>query len=55
MAANDNFDEGLTSEEDLIRHYFRQGFQYQEMLEKLRKFRDTQMSIATLKRRIKSY
>lgn len=53
MAENSNH--RSTSEEALIRSYFSQGFQYNEILEVLRKCHDIQMSISTLKRRINSY
>jgi hypothetical protein len=65
MAANDigfeeeyeNSDEtnDLTDEEEIIRFYFHRGFHYEEILNFLQKFHDKEMSLSTLKRRIKKY
>ena len=43
------------SEEDLIRYYFLRGFQYGEIKDFLSEYHEKEMSISTLKRRIKSY
>ena len=43
------------SEEDLIRYYFLRGFQYGEIKNFLSEYHEKEMSISTLKRRIKSY
>ena len=63
MAANntefedeyENNDETLTDEKEIIRFYFYRGFHYEEILNFLRKFHDHEMSLSTLKRRIKRY
>ena len=65
MAANDigfeeeyeNSDEtnDLTDEEEIIHFYFYRGFHYEEILNFLQKFHDKEMSLSTLKRRIKKY
>ena len=65
MAANnigfeeeyENSDEtnDLTDEEEIIRFYFHRGFHYEEILNFLQKFHDKEMSLSTLKRRIKKY
>ena len=45
----------VSQEEELIRSYFYGGFKYDEIREFLEKNHDINMSIATLKRRVKAY
>ena len=42
------------NEEGLIRHYFFRGFEYEEIRVLLMKHHDIEMSLSTLKRRIKA-
>ena len=50
---NENNDD-LTNEEDIIRFYFYRGFNYEEILKFFQKY-DKEMSLSTLKRRIRDY
>jgi hypothetical protein len=45
----------LTDEEEIVRFYFHRGFRYEEILNFLQKFHDKEMSLSTLKCRIKKY
>lgn len=53
--ADNPVDEEQFDEEDIIRYYFFRGFSYEEIRSFLQKNHATEMSISTLKRRIKSY
>ena len=44
-----------SSEEEIIRYYFLKGFQYKEILNFIRKYHGKQISMSTLKRRIKHF
>ena len=48
-------DRDAVDEEDAIRDYFKKGLTYDEMLAFWDKYHGIEMSIATLKRRIKEY
>ena len=48
-------DRDVLDEEDAIRDYFKKGLTYDEMLAFLDKHHGIEMSIATLKQRIKEY
>ena len=52
-AMNDEHWETPDDEEGLIRHYFFRGFKYEEIRMFLMKYHDIEMSLSTLKRRIK--
>ena len=56
----DNFpdlgeDDDQVDEEDIVRHYFFKGFTYEEIRMFLQKNHGLEISITTLKRRIKAY
>ena len=53
--ADDQVDVEQFDEEDIIRYYFFRGFSYEEIRRFLQKYHATEISISTLKRRIKSY
>ena len=53
--ADDQVDVEQFDEEDIIRYYFFRGFSYEEIRRFLQKDHATEISISTLKRRIKSY
>ena len=53
--ADDHVDEEQFNEEDIIRYYLIRGFSYEEIRRFLQKDHATEISISTLKRRIKSY
>ena len=58
MEPNDDFElgeEDEDSEESLIRYYFLRGFEYKEIILLLLNNHKTEISLSTLKRRIKSY
>ena len=48
-------DRDALDEEDAIRDYFRKGLTYDEILEFLDNYHGIEMSVVTLKRRIKEY
>ena len=48
-------DRDALDEEGAIRDYFRKGLTYDEMLAVLDKYHGIEMSVVTLKRRIKEY
>ena len=48
-------DRAALDEEDAIRDYYRKGLTYDEILEFLGKYHGIEMSVVTLKRRIKEY
>ena len=48
-------DRDALDEEDAISDYFRKGLTYDEILEFLDKYHGIEMSVVTLKRRIKEY
>ena len=48
-------DKHVLDEEDGIRDYFRKGLTYDEILEFLDNYHGIEMSVVTLKRRIKEY
>ena len=57
MAESDDFElgEDEASEESIIRYYFFRGFEYKEIILLLLKNNNIEMSLSTLKRRIKGY
>ena len=58
MAESDDFELGEkdeASEESIIRYYFFRGFEYKEIILLLLKNYNIEMSLSTLKRRIKGY